>query len=58
VTGGEAPEVKGCDALMELCEAHPIKLLGDRGYDANGIRHDLYASAAMIRYRIYSRLLS
>jgi hypothetical protein len=43
---------------MELCEAHLIKLLGDRGSDANGIGHDLYASAAMIRYIIYSRLLS
>ena len=41
VTGGEAHEVKGYDALMELCEAHPAKLLGDRGYDANAIRDDL-----------------
>jgi hypothetical protein len=36
VTGGEVPEVKGCDALMELCEAHPIKLLGDRATTPTG----------------------
>ncbi len=41
VTGGEAHEVKGYDALMELCEAQPEKLLGDKGYDADAIRDDL-----------------
>jgi hypothetical protein len=44
---------------MELCEAHPIKLLGDRGSDANGIRYDLYASEhhkMSIRPRIQERL--
>ena len=29
------------EALMELCEAQPAKLLGDKGYDANSIRDDL-----------------
>ena len=32
LTGGQAHEVKGYDALMELFEAQPEKLLGDRGY--------------------------
>ena len=41
LTGGEAHEVKGYDALMELFEAQPEKLLGDKGYDANAIRDDL-----------------
>jgi transposase len=41
VTGGETHEVKGYEALMELCEAQPEKLLGDKGYDANAIRDDL-----------------
>jgi transposase len=41
LTGGEAHEVKGYDALMELFEAQPKKLLGDKGYDANAIRDDL-----------------
>jgi transposase len=41
LTGGEAHEVKGYDALMELCEAQPEKLLGDKGYDADAIRDDL-----------------
>jgi transposase len=26
---------------MELCEAQPEKLLGDKGYDSNAIREDL-----------------
>ena len=41
LTGGEAHEVKGYDALMELCETQPAKLLGDKGYDTNAIRDDL-----------------
>jgi transposase len=41
LTGGEAHEVKGYDALMELFEAQPEKLLGDKGYDADAIRDDL-----------------
>jgi transposase len=43
LTGGEAHDVKGYDALMELFEAQPEKLLGDKGYDANAIRDDLKA---------------
>jgi hypothetical protein len=43
LTGGEAHEVTGRDALMELFEAQPEKLLGDKGYDANAIRADLEA---------------
>jgi transposase len=41
VTGGEAHEVKGYDALMELHHVHPDKLLGDKGYDSDDIRGDL-----------------
>jgi hypothetical protein len=41
VTGGEAHEVKGCDALMELHDINPDKLLGDKGYDSDDIRDDL-----------------
>ena len=41
LTGGQAHEVKGYDALMELFEAQPEKLLGDKGYDADAIRDDL-----------------
>jgi len=41
LTGGEAHEVKGYDALMALFEAQPEKLLADKGYDANAIRGDL-----------------
>jgi transposase len=43
LTGGEAHEVKGYDALMELFEAQPAKLLGDRGYDTDAIHDDLRA---------------
>lgn len=43
MTGGEAHEVKGYDALMELCDLHPDKLLGDKGYDSDEIRGDLAA---------------
>ncbi len=32
VTGGEAHEVKGYDALMELHDINPDRLLGDKGY--------------------------
>jgi hypothetical protein len=35
VTGGEAHEVKGYDALMRLHEADPSKLLSDKGYDSD-----------------------
>src|SRR6266513_1265739 len=41
VTGGEAHEVKGYDALMQLHEIDPAKLIGDKGYDSDGIRNDL-----------------
>ena len=41
VTGGEAHEVKGYDALMRLHDANPSKLLGDKGYDSDDIRRDL-----------------
>ena len=41
LTGGQAHEVKGYDGLMELFEAQPEKLLGDKGYDADAIRDDL-----------------
>ena len=43
VTGGEAHEVKGYDALMELHDVNPDKLLGDKGYDSDDIRNDLNA---------------
>jgi hypothetical protein len=41
LTGGEAYDVKGYEALMELFEAQPEKLLGDKGYDTGAIRDDL-----------------
>src|SRR5258708_6339955 len=41
VTGGEAHEVKGYDALMELYDNDPDRLLGDKGYDSDNIRNDL-----------------
>src|SRR5262245_56282331 len=41
VTGGEAHEVKGYDALMELHDINPDSLLGDKGYDSDDIRDDL-----------------
>jgi len=41
VTGGEAHEVKGYDALMELHDVNPDRLLGDKGYDSDNIRSDL-----------------
>ena len=41
VTGGEAHEVKGYDALMELHDNDPDRLLGDKGYDSDNIRNDL-----------------
>ena len=34
-------EVKGYDALMQLHEIDPAKLIGDKGYDSDGIRNDL-----------------
>ena len=41
MTGGEAHEVKGYDALMELHDIIPDRLLGDKGYDSDDIRNDL-----------------
>jgi hypothetical protein len=41
VTGGEAHEVKGYDALMELHDINPDRLPGDKGYDSDDIRNDL-----------------
>jgi transposase len=41
LTGGEAHEVKGYDALMELHDVEPDRLLGDKGYDSDAIRNDL-----------------
>src|SRR5947209_10336997 len=41
VTGGEAHEVKGYDAPMQLHDIDPAKLIGDKGYDSDGIRNDL-----------------
>ena len=38
---GEAHEVKGYDALMELHDINPGRLLGDKGYDSDDIRNDL-----------------
>src|SRR4029077_17586302 len=38
---GEAHEVKGYDALMELHDINPDRLLGDKGYDSDDIRNDL-----------------
>ena len=42
----EAHEVKGYDALMELHDVYPDKLLGDKGYDSDDIRNDLNARIA------------
>jgi transposase len=41
LTGGEAHEVKGYEALIELHDVAPDKLLGDKGYDSDEIRDDL-----------------
>ncbi|WP_256561112.1 IS5 family transposase [Bradyrhizobium sp. CCGUVB4N] len=41
ITGGEVHEVNGYDALMELHDLSPRKLLGDKGYDSDAIRADL-----------------
>ena len=41
VTPGEAHEVKGYNALMELHDVDPDRLLGDEGYDSDAIRNDL-----------------
>lgn len=41
MTPGEAHEVKGYDALMELHDVDPDRLLGDKGYDSDEIRDDL-----------------
>jgi transposase len=41
VTGGEAHEVKGYEALIELHDVDPDRLLGDKGYDSDAIRDDL-----------------
>ena len=41
MTGGEAHEVKGYEALIELHDVAPDRLLGDKGYDSDAIRNDL-----------------
>jgi transposase len=41
VTGGEVHEVKGYNALIELHDVAPDRLLGDKGYDSDAIRDDL-----------------
>jgi transposase len=41
LTGGEAHEVKGYEALMKLHNVEPDRLLGDKGYDSDEIRGDL-----------------
>ena len=41
VTGGEAHEIKGYEALMKLHDTDPDRLLGDKGYDSDEIRDDL-----------------
>ena len=41
ISGGEVHEVKAYDALMELHDVDPEKLLGDKGYDSDAIRDDL-----------------
>jgi transposase len=41
LTGGEVHETQGFDALIELHDAQPAKLLGDKGYDSDAIRSDL-----------------
>jgi transposase len=37
----EAHEVKGYDALLELHDINPDRLLGDKAYDSDDIRNDL-----------------
>jgi transposase len=49
VTGGEAHEVKGYDALMELHDINPDRLLGDKGYDSDDIRQRLGRSGHRAR---------
>ena len=41
LTGGEVHETQGFAALIELHDAKPAKLLGDKGYDSDAIRNDL-----------------
>jgi transposase len=41
ISGGEVHEVNAYDALMELHDVNPKKLLGDKGYDSDAIREDL-----------------
>jgi transposase len=41
LTGGEAHEVKGHDALMELCDTESGKLIANKGHDSDAIRDDL-----------------
>ena len=41
MTGGEVHEVKGYEALIELHDVAPDRLLGDKGYDSDAIRDDL-----------------
>lgn len=41
LTGGEAHEVKGYEALIELDDVDPDRLPGGKGYDSGEIRDDL-----------------
>jgi Transposase DDE domain len=41
LTGAEAHEVKGYEALMKLHDVDPGRLLGDKGYDGDEVRADL-----------------
>jgi transposase len=41
ISGGEVHEVNAYEALMELHDGRPEKLLGDKGYDSDAIRDDL-----------------
>ena len=41
MTGGEAHDVKGYEALMKLHDGDPGRILADKGYDSDEIRADL-----------------
>lgn len=41
LTGGEATDCKNYEVLIDLTEATPAALLGDKGYDTDPIRTDL-----------------
>ena len=46
MTGGEAHEVKGYDALMELHDINPDRLLGDKGYDSDDVCRNIESKGA------------